>query len=322
MPNRILVLFFVIILFTKNTFGQQNPQFSQYLFNQIYFNPAVTGFDEAPRVQLIHRSQYLGYESNFDKGGTLNTQSLTFQLPLIKSNSGVGIVIINDQAGLQKNQQVRFTYSKNFKLRQGIFSVGASAGMYNKSFDNNFRPRENSDPLIPSEGINQMRPDLGLGVYYTAKSYFGGISLNNINNPKFDFGTAEGKSIINRNVSVLAGLNISINKNIELKPSFLLRTDLQTYTMEGGIIANIGTKYWLGASYRRQDAAILMAGVNLMKDNNLRLGMAYDIVTGFSKVKSASSFEIMASYLLGGGSSKTKKMLIKNPIIRTPRFRH
>jgi type IX secretion system PorP/SprF family membrane protein len=321
MPNRILVLFIVITFNSKLTFGQQNPQFSQYIFNQIYYNPAVTGIGNTPKVQLFHRSQYIGYESTFDNGGSLTTQSLSFQMPLLKSNSGVGVVIVNDQAGIQKNQQFRLTYAKNFKYKQGVISIGGSAGMYNNSFGSGFRPRETNDPLIPAEGFSQIKPDFGIGVYYTAKSYFGGLSLNNLNNPKFDYGATNGKSEINRNLTLIAGLNLPVNKNLEIVPSILVRSDFQTNTYEGSILAKIGSSYWIGGSYRHQDAAIIMAGINLLKDKNLQLGMAYDLVTGLQKVKAASSVEIMASYAIGGGS-KTIKPPFKSPIIRTPRYRH
>jgi type IX secretion system PorP/SprF family membrane protein len=319
MPNRILVIIVSFILFSKYSFGQQNPQFSQYIFNQIYYNPAVTGNELAPKITLLHRSQYIGYVSNFDNGGTLTTQSLAFQLPLTKLNSGVGIVIVNDQAGLQKNQQVKLSYSKNFKLKQGVFSVGVSGGIINKSFAEGFRPRESGDAQIPGGGISQFKPDLGLGVYYSTKSIFAGLSLNNITNPTFDYGTTNGKNIINRNAVALVGLIVPISSTIELKPSILVRTDLQTYTAEGGLMANVG-KYWLGASYRKQDAAIIMAGLNLMKQNALKLGFAYDLVTSNTKAKSSSSIEILASYVLGG--AKPPKIQTKVPIIRTPRYRH
>jgi type IX secretion system PorP/SprF family membrane protein len=322
MPNRILTLIFVICLLPKVIFGQQDPQLSQYFFNQLYLNPSVASVEAAPKVQLLHRSQYIGYSSNFDKGGTINTQLLSFQMPLSKSNSGVGLVIINDQAGLEKNQQVKLSYAKNFKTQGGVLSLGASAGFYNKSFDNSFRPREDGDPNIPSEGFSQLKPDFGIGVYYNAKSYFGGLSIDHITNPKFDFGATNGKSIINRTVNGIIGFVVPVSPSIELKPNILLRTDLQTYSIEGGLIANVGTKYWVGANYRRQDAAVILAGVNLMKDNSLRLGAAYDLVLVEKNIKSASSIEFMLSYVIGNKTAKSPKIPQKQPIIRTPRYRH
>jgi type IX secretion system PorP/SprF family membrane protein len=323
MPNRILTLIFVISLLPKLIFGQQDPQLSQYFFNQLYLNPSIAGVELAPKITLLHRSQYIGYTSNFDEGGTLNTQLLSFQMPLSKSNSGVGLVIVNDQAGLENNQQVKLSFAKNFKTQGGVFSIGASAGFYYKEFDDSFRPREVGDPNIPSgDSYSQLQPDFGIGVYYTAKSYFGGLSIDHITNPKFDFGATNGNSIINRTVNGIVGFVVPVSQSIELKPNILLRTDLQTYTLEGGIVANVGNKYWLGANYRRQDAAVFMAGVNLMKDNSLKLGAAYDLVLVEKSIKSASSIEFMLSYVIGNKTAKSPKIPQKQPIIRTPRYRH
>ena len=322
MPNRILSFIFFICLLPKVIFGQQDPQLSQYFFNQLYLNPSVASVEVAPKVQLLHRSQYIGYTSNFDKGGTINTQLLSFQMPLSKSNSGIGLVIINDQAGLEKNQQVKLSFAKNFKTQGGLFSVGVSTGFYNKSFNNNFRQREGDDPNIPNEGYSQLKPDFGIGMYYSAKSYFGGLSIDHLANPKFDFGASNGKSVINRTVNGILGFVVPVSNKIELKPNILFRTDLQTYSIEGGVLANLGSKYWVGANYRRQDAAVILAGVNLMKDNSLKLGAAYDLVLIEKNIKSASSIEFMLSYVIGNKTEKAQKIPPKQPIIRTPRYRH
>jgi type IX secretion system PorP/SprF family membrane protein len=320
MPFKILFIYFLIIYSPTLILGQQDPQFSQFIFNQLFYNPSISSTENNPKVQLIHRSQYIGYQSNFDKGGTLNTQLLSFQMPLAKLNSGIGLVIINDQAGLEKNQQVRFSYAKNFKLNAGMLSLGASAGFFNKSFLNNFRPREGGDPNIPTEGFSQLRPDFGIGINFDSKYYFAGIGINHINNPSFDFGASNGKSIINRTISGIVGFVIPVSSKIEIKPNLLLKSDLQTTSIEGGLLANIGSKYWFGANYRKQDAAIVLAGVNLLKDNSLKLGLSYDFVTSEKYIKSASSFEMLASYSIGK-SSKKPKTPPKRPIIRTPRYR-
>lgn len=321
MPKSVLTILLLISV-ARISFGQQDPQFSQYYFNQQYYNPAEVNSENAPTIQAIYRSQYVGYASNFDNGGTLNSQLVSLQMPVSKLKGGIGIVILNDQAGLQKNQQLRFSYAKNLKVSTGTLSLGISAGFYNKSFNNNFRPRETNDPNIPTDGYSQFKPDFGIGIKYTNRYYFGGISINHLNNPKFDFGAANGQNIINRTINGIIGLNLPINSKIEIVPNLLFRSDLQTYNIEGGLLANIGSKYWLGANYRNQDAAIVVAGVSLLKENSLKLGFSYDFVTQNQYIKSASSFEIMARYVLTGKSVKTEKIPMKNPIIRTPRYRH
>ena len=322
MPKRILIFLIIILSFPTLILGQQDPQFSQYFFSQLYYNPAVASMETSPQVQLLHRSQYLGYQSNFDNSGVLNTQMLSIQLPLAKLKSGVGLVILNDQAGLQKNQQLRLSYAKNIKVNTGSLSLGVSAGFYNKSFDNNFRPRESNDPNIPANGYSQLRPDFGIGINYTAKSYFARLSLNHLNNPKFDYGAQNGNNIINRNLAALVGINLPINAKIDITPNILFRSDLQTYHFEGGILANVSQKHWFGINYRSQDAIILLAGTSLLKDNSLKLGVSYDFVTESQPIKSASSFEVMAKYSIGQKSKSAEKIPTKSPIIRTPRYRH
>lgn len=322
MPKRILIFLIIILATPTLILGQQDPQFSQYFFSQLYYNPAVASMETNPQVQLLHRSQYIGYQSNFDNTGVLNSQILSIQLPMSKLKSGVGLVIVNDQAGLQKNQQLRFSYAKNIKVPNGSMAIGVSAGFYNKSFDNNFRPRENNDPNIPANGFSQLRPDFGIGVNYTAKSYFARLSLNHLNNPKFDFGALNGNSIINRNMAALIGIHLPINAKIDLTPNILFRSDLQTYNFEGGMLANVSQKHWFGINYRSQDAIILLAGTSLLKDNSLKLGISYDFVTELQPIKSASSFEVMAIYSIGQKSKNAEKIPAKSPIIRTPRYRH
>jgi type IX secretion system PorP/SprF family membrane protein len=321
MRNFIFTFLFSIILAPILVFGQQDPQFSQYIFNQQFYNPSVVSNESLPKVQLLHRSQYLGYASNFDKGGTLNTQLLSIQLPLAKANAGIGLIIINDQAGLEKNQQLRFSFAKNLKIASGALSVGISAGFYNKSFDNSFRPREGNDPIIPSNSFSQIKPDFGIGLKYDSRYIFSGISVMHLNNPKFDFGATNGNTIINRTITGLLGIKIPINNKIELRPNLLVRSNLQVITLEGGLLADIGNKYWIGTNYRNKDAAVILLGTNLL-NNSLKLGAAYDFVTNLPKVKSNASFEIMASYLIGAKNTKTKKPVVKSPIIRTPRYRH
>ncbi len=322
MAQRILILISFCISISELAFSQQDPQFSQYYFNQQFYNPSVVSGEFLPKVQLLHRSQYIGYTSNFDNGGILNTQLISFQMPLLKSKSGIGIVIINDQAGLEQNNQVKFSYGKNLKIASGSLSVGVSAGFYNKSFSNDFRPREVADQSIPSGGFSQIKPDFGIGVNYSNKFLFGSLSINHINSPKFDFGVDVGNNVINRNVIGLFGLKLPVNSKIEISPNFLFRSDLLSYNIEGGVLVDFANKYWFGANYRKQDAAILMAGISLMNNNALKLGFAYDIITNQTAIKSNSTLEIMASYNIGNKTPKASKVPLKIPIIRTPRYRH
>jgi type IX secretion system PorP/SprF family membrane protein len=77
-------IYFLILsmILSSATFAQQDPQFSHYFFNQLYLNPAMAGSENVTRIQAIHRSQYLGYQSTYDDGSAPTTQIVSANVPL------------------------------------------------------------------------------------------------------------------------------------------------------------------------------------------------------------------------------------------------
>ncbi len=68
-----LLLFAVVLSWMAPTaVAQQDPQFSMYMYNPLYYNPAAAGSEGVSRLQITHRTQYLGYQPTIasDGGGT------------------------------------------------------------------------------------------------------------------------------------------------------------------------------------------------------------------------------------------------------------
>jgi type IX secretion system PorP/SprF family membrane protein len=310
----------IIVCFAVRILAQQDAQFSQYLFAQNVLNPSLSGLELNPSVQFLYRSQYLGYTGSFDNTGTLNTQLVNVQMPLQKLKAGIGFTAINDVVAAQSNQNVKISFAKILKVNSGILSVGLSAGVFNKTIKDELRPRESGDNIIPV-GQSQLKPDFGIGVNYKTQQYFIGLAINHLNNPKFDYGTNEGKSILYKTISSLIGVNLQINNELVITPTILIRNSLQTLTYDTGIVGYYKNKYWVGSNFRNQDALTLLAGSHFLKENKLKIGLAYDLVSSNQKVKSPSSAEIFVSYNFNS-NSKNAALPIKKPIIRTPRYRH
>ncbi len=53
---RYLVLSLVTVLFTFALVKAQDPSFSQYKFNKLYFNPAYAGYNEEHHVSFAYRN--------------------------------------------------------------------------------------------------------------------------------------------------------------------------------------------------------------------------------------------------------------------------
>ena len=116
--NKKILLIVCLGCFMKS-YGQQDPQYTQFMFNKQLYNPAVTGFDGKHCVGLLARTQYSKYE---DQSFTLNdrapnatdvfqsrgSKTVTFSYgapipfagdPKGDNSGGVGLSVYSDQTG-------------------------------------------------------------------------------------------------------------------------------------------------------------------------------------------------------------------------------
>ncbi|KAB7728774.1 type IX secretion system membrane protein PorP/SprF [Rudanella paleaurantiibacter] len=299
--------------------AQNDPQFSMYMFNPLYYNPAGAGSEGVPRFQLVHRTQWAGYQPTVtDNGGGPSTQLFSFNMPLDKIKGGVGIYAMNDRLGPAINQAVQVSYAYRMALKNGTLAIGVQGGMYNRGFDfGQFRPNE-PDPLLQQGRITQARPDLGAGVYYNTVDYWVGVSVLHINQPAFRLGTDRLVVPQERTAYLTAGYRLGFGYDLDLQPSVLvaMATPTTKTAISANILATYQQRYWAGLGYRVGDALMATVGVSLLRNNALRFGYAFDFTTNTFANKAPTSHEILLSYSLPPIDAR------KKPIIRTPRFRY
>jgi type IX secretion system PorP/SprF family membrane protein len=163
--------------------------------------------------------------------------------------------------------------------------------------------------------VGESHPDVNLGLRYETAGYYVGVSVNHLLKSKYKLGSDQATNPLVPTLYVNGGVNLEIGYLIEVQPFVLAKSDLTSFSVEGGGMVTYNQRYWAGASYRMQDAVIAMAGINLLPNQSLRLSGAYDIVIGGTSVKAPSSFEVLLSYRLPAPK------LGKKTIVRTPRFR-
>jgi len=312
--NRLLA---VLVLTSFGASAQKDAQFSLFSLNQLYLNPAAAGADGLTKFQLTHRTQYAGYQGTnpVDEGGALSTQLLSFSMPV--KNFGIGFYALNDRSGPRTDQDFKLSASYHFPALGGNFQVGASAGIFRQSIDyNKLRAIDPDDPLIQSGVISEINLDLAVGVRFENETFYAGASLNHLLKPQYQLGAETATNPLPRTIYFNAGLNIELGYLLDIQPIVLVKSDISTLSAEGGATVTYNKKYWVGGTYRQQDAFfIIMGGIYLLPDQSLRLSGAYDLVVGGNKTKAPSSFEVMLSYAL------PSPKFGKKAIIRTPRFR-
>lgn len=327
-------LYLVILLLLQAFYSQaqQDPQFSQYMFNKMYLNPAVAGIDpEYGEFTLIHRSQWLGYTSTFDDGDAPTTQSLSFSMPMPRKEShegniwGLGANFINDKLGAFGSQEAHLSIAHHIRLKTGQISIGIRGGFYRQVIDFDiFRPVDTDDPLIPSLGQrSEMKGDLSAGLYYNTTKYFIGLGVGRLLGSEFNFGEtsnplqSEGFTKLVTHANILLGYNWDVSPSLTISPTAIIKyAAVNNISVEFTTIGTIDEKYYFGLAYRQGDAATALLGINLMPQKQLRIGYAFDLVVRGENAKSATSQELRLTY-------RIPPIIKRMPsIIRTPRFKH
>jgi len=308
---------FLIALTGITANAQQDPQFSQYMFNNLYLTPAFAGVDGVTQLTAFHRSQWLGYQSSFGDGGAPTTQMISFNAPIFKLRSGFGVYALNDQLGPQNNQQLQLSYAYHLGIKESKLSFGINVGAFSQTINGkHYRYIQDGDPLIIDGKESQVRPDMGLGVFYRTEKYYAGIGFNHLLRSKFDFGESESRGALENHINVTAGYFYEVNFDLKINPTILVKTDLKQYSFDIGVIATLKDQMWGGLSFRQSEAAILMLGYSFFKDKSLKFGYSLDYIIKDQKAKQPTSHELMLSYQLPVNPGSGKK------VVRTPRYRH
>jgi len=97
--SRCFSLAWVFFLYSAiAVYSQQDAHFSQYMFSTLSYNPAYSGIINT-EFTLIHRSQWLGYNTTNNTGGAPSSQYLGLASPIKLLHGGVGLVVLNDKVG-------------------------------------------------------------------------------------------------------------------------------------------------------------------------------------------------------------------------------
>jgi len=285
-------------LISNVTKGQQMPQFSHNMFNNMGINPGFAGLNDAITATLIARQQWLGLS---DAEGTSihpETYSATVSSPVPFLRGGVGIGFLQDQLGFETNLGVKMVYSHHVELDYGVLGLGLGINFIDKSIDfAAMRPITENDPVLAGAAKESaMMVDFDLGVFYKQEDVFwGGVSVAQIAQTNKQIGNSAHQ--LRREVSVSAGYNhiMASNPAFVVSPSILLKTDLSAIQADLNTIVTFNDRFWGGASYRLQDAIVIFLGLNF---EQFSIGYSYDITLSplGRRGRSFGSHEILVQY--------------------------
>ena len=276
----------LVFLLSLQISAQQDPQYTQYMYNMNVINPAYAGSRENLSFGLLYRTQWEGLD------GAPKTGTFFGHAPVGK-NVGLGLSVISDEIGPVKetNAYADFSYTVTLagvhKLALGL-KAGATfhdIGLVGLDLI------DANDPFF-SENINTTTPNIGAGAFYYTDKYYLAISVPNIlDSVHLD---ANGNKIGSETAHyfVTGGYVFQVSKNTKLKPSFLVKSAFDApASFDVNLNALFHEKFEIGASYRLEDS--FSGLVNFAISPSLRIGYAYDNVSSDIKEYAPASHEFM-----------------------------
>jgi type IX secretion system PorP/SprF family membrane protein len=288
--KKIIILLSTFML-TYSALGQQDPQFSQNMFNQMTINPGYAGSHDMVCATALNKLQWVGFGEGSPSTTAVNINAAIAPFGF---KSGVGLDIISDNIGFNKDLGLNITYAARFKVDQGMLGVGLSGGFMNNSIDPKWKfPNSTPDATIPLAKESSINFDLGFGLFYNTEAMYVGLSATHLNETKIN--KATNPAHYTRHYYLTGGYLLNLpNPAWQLNPSIFVATDLvdKQFTLNTNVVYN--KKFWGGVSYRIGEAITGMVGVELF--NGLKIGYAYDFTLGKISKYNDGSHEFMLGY--------------------------
>ncbi|MGV3696830.1 PorP/SprF family type IX secretion system membrane protein [Flavobacterium sp.] len=291
----------LISLFTDMVNAQQDPQYTQYMYNTMTVNSAYAGSTGTLEAVLLHRSQWVGIE------GAPETQAFTVHAPLSNERIGLGVSAVNDKLGPSNELYLDGNFSYTIPLGyEHKLAFGLKAGMRMLNVDwSKGRYRNPVDPILNENIDNQMKPSLGAGIYLHTDKWYVGFSVPNfIRNNYYD----DIQEAVNRDrfhYFLIGGYVFDISDNLKFKPAFMVKA-VSGAPLAYDLSANflIHEKFTAGASYRYDDSVSALAGFQVT--NSFFIGYAFDYTTSELNKYNDGSHEIILRFQMQKKSSQMK----------------
>lgn len=271
-------IFFLVIgvTFTKLSYTQQLPLYSQYYFNDYAVNPAIGGTKSYVDARSNHRYQWQGIED------APRTYTLSINGPLKNNYAGLGAFLYTDHVGPTRRTGAQFSYTHKLKITQNIkLGLAISGGILEWKLDaHKIDLYDPNDQVIVNGVMRSIVPDAKFGAHLYHAKWFVGFTAPNLLRSKLKFNEAlyTGLSRLENHFIINGGYKFRVAKDVKIEPSTIIKYNSPA-PIQADIMARViwKEKYWIGGVYRTMDAASVLFGVTYKR--NLSFGYAYDFTT-------------------------------------------
>ena len=287
-----LFLIIISLCFNNKLLSQQDPQYTQYIYNTMAVNSAYAGQRDALSIIGLYRNQWVGID------GAPKTLSFGIHSPLKNERLGLGLSVVSDEIGPAQEDYVDLNLSYTIPFTESTeLSFGLNAGFHNLSTDWSKGMMFDSADAAFSQNISLFSPTIGAGLYMHSNKWYLGMSIPNFLVTKHydDFRNSIASESIH--YYFIGGYVFDLENRIKLKPAFLLKAVPGAPSIaDFSLNALFNDSFTLGVSNRFDESFSGLVGFQLTQ--TFFLGYAYDYNTSIGTDYTGGTHEIMLRFEL------------------------
>ncbi|MDO6600683.1 type IX secretion system membrane protein PorP/SprF [Tenacibaculum sp. 1_MG-2023] len=287
---RINVSILILLLISVEGFSQQDPQFTQYMYNTMSVNPAYAGSSGHTTITALGRTQWVGFD------GAPDTQTLSYDTPLGYSGVGLGINLVNDKLGPSHETYLDANISYTIRTgNEGNLALGLKIGGRLLNVDWSRGTFQSPEPRFNTNINNKFLPTLGAGAYYHKPKWYVGLAVPNFIRTDHYDDNIESVAVERLHFFLITGYVFDLNESIKFKPAALLK-GVQGAPLSLDISANFlfNEKFRAGLAWRWGDSISALLGFQV--SDGLNIGYAYDLTTSNYSNYNSGTHEVMLRY--------------------------
>jgi type IX secretion system PorP/SprF family membrane protein len=284
-------IYSLVILVSISVWGQQEPQYTQYMYNPTVINPAYAGSTGYGSLFSLYRAQWVGLE------GAPRTLNLAYHQPIENSNLGIGTNIVHDEIGPTTSTfvsiDVSYTiaFDNDHRVAFGIKAGGELFAINNQKLKS-YNP---TDAFLEQNLVNQFSPNVGVGLFYYNTNSYLGISVPKLLETRFYEVVAFSQTKRKQHFYFTGGTVFDLAYNLKFKPAFITRV-VAGSAVQLDLTANflLNERFTFGTAYRWNTAVSAMVGFKVT--DRLTIGYAYDKETSRLANFNSGSHEIFLQF--------------------------
>ena len=287
--KKLYLVALVVFSITMDLQAQQDPHYTQYMYNMNVINPAYAGSKENLSIGMLYRKQWVEIED------APTTATFSGHAPVGK-NVGLGLSVISDKIGPVEENNIYGDFSYTLQLGgEHKLAFGLKAGLTLHQVglftDINHTLPDQNDPAF-AENTSNSYFNLGSGLFYYTNKYYLALSVPNMMKSKhLDYNGRKFGSEVSH-YFITGGYVFDVSENIKFKPFFMIKSAFNAPTsldLSTNFLFN--QKFEAGITYRLEDSFGAM--INYAISPNVKLGYAYDHIVSDLNVTTPSSHEIV-----------------------------